>query len=124
MAVAGRVGGTLDVQVPDAEVCLLVVQGQGGFACECGQAFRTERQFGRTACCGCDPQSVREYGLKRLFGGQDYPGNWHFAGFTHQSLERHLASAGFGAFSEPETEHQRKEWNMRIVAMKREARNS
>lgn len=35
--------------------------------------------------------------VELMFGGQDYPGNFHFTGFTQESLVFHLVAAGFSS---------------------------
>ena len=123
-------GGLVDIQVPDFSVCALAaldsyVVSNGldhDTQCNfCGHWFRFDDE---ESCDGCgrDRIEVKISAIKRLYGGQDRDGNWHYTAFTREILEYHLRRCGFGNFGYQEFnengETMSQNWNFRVKARK------
>lgn len=114
-----RPGGSLVVQVPDMEICCAAVLYQGGIPCNvCGKIMPPGGDYEGCLGCGTDWVDVAEAAMKRMYGGQDFVGNYHLAGFTKNSLYGLLGSCGFVGMKFLEEEHQRLNWNFKISARK------
>ena len=108
---------TVEIQVPSFEECSKAMNRTVGMLCnKCGFEFKDLRVI----CPGCGqfPHEIAEAGMKRLFGGQDFSGNFHYTAFTEDSLKRVLVNAGFNRFESLEVDHQRLNWNYKIRAHK------
>lgn len=107
-------GGELIIQVPDAEHLMKALACKGEYLCnQCGDDMF---QFGvnQSVCsCGQGAGDIAEAAMRRLYGGQDYPGNFHYTCFTQGSLMVKAAYAGFQWDEELEPEHQYKNWNFK-----------
>lgn len=113
--------GTLVVQVPDTEHLARVISGRGPFVCNsCEETFSEEHFLTREICrfCGREYDDVVDAAFGRMYGGQDYPGNFHQAGFTSHSLARTLWDSRFVDVQFVETEHQRRNWNIKATCRK------
>jgi len=117
-----KVGAHVDVQVPDFEHCALAAMDMHQFLCNfCGNSgknYEFDRNGDKICTCGKYIYEISEAGIKRLYGGQDYEGNWHFNAFTKVMLERKLKNSGFGNFVYLEQHHQWKNWNFKVRAVK------
>lgn len=118
-------GGFVDVQVPDFYECSAAMNYDVGMLCNaCGFEWSEAHCLGnesvRCGKCGQLRSAVAEAGMRRLYGGQDYEGNWHFAAFTKNSIQEKLHKNGFQAGEFLEEEHQRLNWNMKIRAYKKQ----
>lgn len=116
-------GMPLIVQVPSFEECATAMLYDHGMFCNaCGFEFSPAHLMGNEGVfCGTCHQpihAVAEAGMKRLYGGQDYDGNWHFCAFTRNSIQRKLRSSGFSSCEFLEEDHQRKNWNMKVRSLK------
>jgi predicted SAM-dependent methyltransferase len=116
-------GCPLVVQVPSFEECAAAMLYDEGMLCNaCGFEWTTAHFMGNEgrACGNCKQpiHSVAEAGMRRLYGGQDYEGNWHHAAFTRNSIQKKLYDSGFRDMEFLEEEHQRKNWNMKVRALK------
>ena len=113
-------GGCIEIQVPDFEHCARAALGL--FPFHCNRCEREIVSFDAGLCSYADckhPHSeMARAAFMRLYGGQDYPGNFHYFAFTRQSLMSCLTDAGFGQFEELEKEHQWKNWNFKMRARK------
>lgn len=110
----------VDIQVPDFESCANAILGREPFNCNtCG--YKTPR--GKCPKCGQEDFLLIESAMRRLYGGQDYPGNYHYYSFTKDYLEYILSSVGFGDFTYLEEEHQWLNWNFKVRAVKKDAWN-
>lgn len=114
--------GLLVVQVPDMEILGRALGALGGYPCHrCGYEWgTTDGYFTYNPCPGCSVSHVDavEAAIGRIYGGQDYAGNFHMAGFTGISLRSILEEAGFEFLKFLEEEHQRKNWNIKAVVKK------
>lgn len=114
--------GRLVVQVPDADHLARALTKTGSYLCnrcgsEMGQPHREEAlQFCRD--CGQSADVIANAAMMRLYGGQDYPGNWHHTCFTKDSLRDRMRSCGFDLHGYEEEEHQFKNWNFKAVYTK------
>lgn len=120
-------GGLVDIQVPDFSVCALAALGGEHVgkrttqcnACGCWLADRSEQSCER---CGIARIEVKIAAIKRLYGGQDRDGNWHYTAFTREILEHHLRRCGFTDFLYQEYnengETMSQNWNFRVKARK------
>lgn len=117
-------GGSLVVQVPDMEILGRAMCGGkvGGFPCNvCGFEFDEERVdmvYGECPQCHAEWPEIVDAAFGRTYGGQDYPGNFHMAGFSRESLSDKLVDNGFTDIEFLEFDHQRKNWNFKIRAKK------
>jgi hypothetical protein len=109
--------GKAEIQVPDFEQCALAMLGDYGFLCNsCGNYIT----LGKGDCdqCGQKFHAIAEAAMNRLYGGQNYVGNWHFTAFTETTLRKKLKDAGFMVLEMLEKDHQRKNWNMKFLVKK------
>ena len=116
-----RVNGRIEIQVPDFEHCAFAIMNMENttFKCNvCGFVMENEDDEFVCPTCGSTMSSIRTAAMRRLYGGQDYPGNWHFFAFTKSSLEEALAKIGFHKFEYLEQIHQHANWNFKISAMR------
>ena len=114
-------GGKLVVQVPDFEECAKAVLIVTPFDCNNCEKVILQPAL---ACphCGHTHSASTDAALNRLYGGQDYDGNWHHTAFTKSRMRRYLQKNGFENFQELELVHQRVNWNFKMSAMKGEQR--
>ena len=119
-----KIDGRLIIQAPDFEHCALAALDMSAYLCNvCGNSGKNvdvgpldkERYCAK---CGEPVWKIAESAIKRLFGGQDREGNWHFTAFTKDILERKLKTAGFGNFEYLEKHHMWLNWNFKISATK------
>ncbi len=114
--------GYVDIQVPDFEHCSYAALDTGAYLCNSCGASSNRFSFvkGKRSCCECG-QSVYDIGraaIQRLYGGQDYEGNFHFNAFTKELLVEQLKRVGFGDFEFLEKHHMWLNWSIKIRAHK------
>jgi predicted SAM-dependent methyltransferase len=115
-----RKGGVLVVQVPDMEITCQVIAGIGDVPCNrCERTF-DEKADGRSFCrnCGHSRTDMVDAAFARMYGGQDYEGNYHMAGFTPDTLRNTLERNMFVGVTLLEVDHQRRNWNVKMTARK------
>jgi hypothetical protein len=101
-------GGRLDVQVPDFDHCAraaMSLEDTSGYQCNrCGNWIGLELMGSllglgpNGSCCskcGQTREGIQDSAIRRLYGGQDRPGNWHQTAFTKEILARHIKLNGF-----------------------------
>ncbi len=109
-------GGKIIVQVPDFLECSRAMNGDEFTICNtCGTQLGDDIVCSK---CGSTAAEIAKAGMMRLYGGQDFPGNWHFTAFTYGSLISALKESGFAGFDVLERNHQRLNWNMKLSAIK------
>jgi predicted SAM-dependent methyltransferase len=117
-----KVGGHIDIQVPDFEHCAFAAMDMDNYLCNvCGKAGKQAElsDIGRRCSeCKTPIYDIAEAAIRRLYGGQDVKGNWHFNAFTKESLVFKLKRTGFKKFEFLEKHHQWKNWNFKIRAVK------
>jgi len=117
--------GSLIIQVPDFEHCALAALDMQRYLCNvCGNSGKDYViKNNNKHCSNCDTplHKVAQAALNRLYGGQDYEGNWHYTAFTKELLERKLSEIGFCDFEYLEKHHQWKNWNFKIKAIKKDS---
>lgn len=109
-----RPGGQLLIQVPDADHLSLALTQVGEYLCNsCGQLLDSGYREYRTSCqaCGQSFDDITEAAMKRLYGGQDYPGNFHYTCFTKKMLVSKATKCGFVFLDFEERKHQYENWN-------------
>jgi len=111
-------GGLLVVQVPDMQICARAIVGMSIPCNQCGEEMPTEDENGHCWRCHQDWDDVKEVAIKRMYGGQDFPGNYHMNGFTKSSLHALLTNTGFVGQKFVEEDHMRDNWNLKLVARK------
>lgn len=88
--------GVVEVQVPDFEHCAAALVGKHDtYLCNaCGNLCSME-----LACnvCGRTHLEIASSAVARLYGGQDYAGNYHKTTFTKKTLETKFRQLGFGS---------------------------
>ncbi len=111
-----RPGGILVIQVPDAEQLTHALSKSGSYLCNNDPTDMT----GKTFCLGCgqSADSIAEAAMRRLFGGQDYVGNFHQTCFTRDSLKLKASRCGLDFVQELEHDHQRANWNIKMTFIK------
>lgn len=115
--------GSLIVQVPDFEHCSNAILDCGEFLCNCcgnnNKNFVIKDGIKRCNKCCVSFSKIAEAAMKRLYGGQDYVGNWHFTSFTKDMLVRKLKEYGFDDFNFLEKDHQYANWNFKVQCFKK-----
>lgn len=103
--------GTVVIQVPDAtQVCRAIIQ-EGDYLCN-----RCERPTTwDPSCSGCggSRDTVSHDAVKRLFGGQNHVGNFHYTTFTRSLLIESAKQAGLELVGYEEEDHQWRMWNFK-----------
>lgn len=112
-----RMNGDVVIQVPDAEILGAVLCRRGRFQCNrCGGWMRgtTEGEYD-WACPNCSQpyEAVLKAAVKRMFGGQDFPGNFHHVCFTVSSLIEVAAMHGLHFDRIEEERHQAANWSLK-----------
>lgn len=118
-----KMGCPLIIQVPDFEHCANAAMDTHSFLCNvCGTSGKDYviDNEGEKRCSKCNTNiyDISLAAIHRLFGGQDYEGNWHFNAFPKGLLEKRLSRLGFNHFEYLEKHHQWKNWNYKIRAIK------
>jgi len=122
-----KIGGKLVVQVPDLEHCARAASFLAPFLCnQCGYEFFVPfeengviKETPKTCnSCGRPWHLIAESATRRLYGGQNYEGNWHFNAFSKIQLTNILLSLGFSDIMDLEKMHQRINWNFKLSATK------
>lgn len=115
-------GGRVEIQVPDLEHCAKAASMLGPFLCNrCGwqyPAVDLRGNFMRCEQCKQSWADCAQAAIHRLYGGQDYEGNFHFTAFTNIQLNYLLQAHGFDKVENLEIEHQYKNWNFKVEARK------
>lgn len=121
-----EVGGKIAVQVPDVEHLGRVIAMERPFLCnKCGWEYPVadyRADFFICKECRQGWYECAEAAVARLYGGQDYEGNWHQTAFSELFLDRTLLIHGFDNVESikknqnGETYHQN--WNIRLEARK------
>lgn len=110
--------GTVVVQVPDAEQLAHVLVDDGQYFCnDCGHFMDMGNENGSCVdCpkCGNSSIDMAEAAMRRLYGGQDYPGNFHQTCFTRRMLVQKAAQIGLELVSDEEVTHQSLNWNFKM----------
>jgi predicted SAM-dependent methyltransferase len=127
-----KTGGKLVVQVPDVEHCARALSFLPPFLCNmCGWEFplvdkreKYGQRFEVCENCGRSWSLIAESAVSRLYGGQDYKGNFHQAGFSKKYLREKLETCGgFSDIKEIERnengESYFQNWNIKFEALKR-----
>lgn len=106
--------GTVVVQVPDGGHLTQALGQLGEYLCNrCGYKVDDRVIAGRCPQCSQTLSEISEAAMRRLYGGQDYPGNFHQTCFTEPSLVRKAEEAGLTLVGFEEIEHQYKNWNFK-----------
>ena len=114
-------GAFVDIQVPDFEHCARAMMRLGPYDCNnCGWEFDDEDYSMACPKCKTPKSDIADAAMMRLYGGQDYEGNWHFTAFTKRTLTDLLTKNGFGNFEFLEKDHQHKNWNFKVRAFKKD----
>jgi hypothetical protein len=115
-----KLDGKVEIQVPDFNQCARAILGLSPYVCNVCETNITFQMGDSENCdsCGTSIDSIADAGVRRLYGGQNYPGNFHQTTFTPKILERHLGNVGFGNFEYLEKEHQLRNWNFKVRATK------
>lgn len=107
-------GGRVVIQVPDMTILSGAIIGIPSIQCNvCGGHFGGGRVCSR---CHTSRKELVDSAFGRMYGGQDYDGNFHLAGFTKLSMIGLLGSHGFTSVLFEEEEHQAANWNFKVTA--------
>lgn len=109
--------GTVIIQVPDAIHTARALIGEGDYYCNKCE-LPAEMQHGSCIKCGQTSLEISDAAMKRLYGGQDYPGNFHQVCFTPASLIRKARECGLDFISFDEVDHQWKNWSLKATFKK------
>lgn len=107
-----KTGGELIVQVPDADHVCRAFLGIGVYMCNvCGW-----KHSGSVAKCSCGQtiEGLMAAAVARMYGGQDYVGNFHQTMFDWLRLNQLMQSSGFKFIEDLEVDHQRANWNLKV----------
>lgn len=107
--------GTVVIQVPDGRHLTHALGQVGEYLCNrCGYRIDDERSLsGKCDQCGQTLAEISEAAMMRLYGGQDYPGNFHQTCFTEVSLVQKAGQTGLILVDFEEIDHQYKNWNFK-----------
>ncbi len=113
-----KMGASVEIQVPDFEQCARAILKLSPYICNVCE--KVVGPFQERDCLNCKTNldEVAKAGVRRLYGGQDYVGNFHQTTFTPELLEGLLHSAGFMNFEYLESDHQQRNWNFKVKAIK------
>ena len=113
-------GASLVIQVPDFEQLSNAVNMNGDYHCStCGYRFKeADDHLGMCVQCKTFRATIAREAVRRLYGGQDYVGNYHMTAFTPQLLGFYLGNS-FGDVEYLEEDHQRRNWNFKIRVKKK-----
>lgn len=116
--------GIVTVQVPDARHLMHALVQHGSYLCNrCGTTmYGLESGEYVEKCPGCHQKDddISEAAMRRLYGGQDYPGNFHHTCFTENSLDHKMYRNGFSVARAEERDHQFRNWNLKRTYSKGE----
>lgn len=103
--------GTVVIQVPDGDHLVRA------FGCILNEytCNRCEKAMTDVVCktCGQTEREVSEAAMRRMYGGQDYTGNYHQTLFTMDSLEAKAKDCGLELVGYEEEQHQYVNWNFK-----------
>jgi len=120
-----KTSGEVVIQVPDAEHLMHAYLASGPYLCnKCGESMyeptpsNPRHGDGPTQCvsckkCGQTAAEISEAAMMRLYGGQDYPGNFHHTCFTESSLIEKASKSGLNLVDFEEVDHQYANWNFK-----------
>lgn len=107
----------LVIQVPDGEHLTAALAQVGDYLCNrCGASMLIQDRgvnYPKCQRCGLTADAISEAAMRRLYGGQDFPGNFHFACFTKRSLLKKAEDCGFSLINYEEETHQCANWNFK-----------
>jgi len=110
--------GQLIVQVPDLEHCMRAASFRPPFLCNrCGWEFpEVDFRADFFICLKCKQPwyDCATAAVHRMYGGQDYPGNFHLTGFSKLYLREMFQRNGFEPVEDMEKEHQYINWNFKF----------
>lgn len=116
--------GQLVVQVPDSRHLMHALTQSGTYLCNrCGTTMyglESGEWVHHCPKCGQSDDDISEAAMKRLYGGQDYAGNFHHTCFTENSLDRKIYRCGFSVATPQERDHQYRNWNIKRTYSKGE----
>lgn len=122
-----KAGGELVVQVPDGEHLTRALTQDGRYLCNrCGESMfgligdgdPVEQNYAECPKCKQSAEDIADAAMRRLYGGQDYPGNFHHTVFTQRSLRSKARMSGFELIGYEETTHQYANWNFKARFVK------
>lgn len=107
-----KFGGTVDIQVPDFGILSSAIHWRGRFPCNsCGIEINPLKD---SRCPGCKRRrEIQDAAVSRLYGGQDYEGNFHQTAFTWERLIELCAEHGLNGSVMLENDHQKANWNFK-----------
>lgn len=108
----------LVIQVPDGEHLMRALAKEGEYLCNrCGTSMLIQARgvnYPKCQKCGQDADAIAEAAMRRLYGGQDYAGNFHYVCFTKHSLTVKAAKSGFIFVTDEERDVQFPNWNFKL----------
>lgn len=119
--------GRVVIQVPDFSVISKALLFEVGCICNrCGYRFtqsdKLRADFWRCRGCPQDMRDIMDAAAARLFGGQDYVGNYHYNAFTPTRLQIMMRDLGFDSFEHVEKNENgetfEQNWNFKMIAKK------
>ena len=115
--------GILEVQVPDFEECSRAILRSPPYNCNrCGWLFVQGGDSTQCPRCRQTGVEISQAAVARLYGGQDYAGNYHLTTFTIDLMIDHLKRCGFRVLGHVELNENgetfRQNWNFKLRAEK------
>lgn len=105
--------GSVVIQVPDATHLTRALADEGYYLCnQCGSDMKG--QLAQCGTCGQFKTEIAYAAMRRLYGGQDYVGNFHQTCFTQGLLMQETAKAGLGEGVVEEPDYQWQNWNLKM----------
>jgi SAM-dependent methyltransferase len=109
--------GTVVIQVPDGDHLARAFAGIGEFTCnrcENNMPLPTATDYDDVCKnCGQTAAEIAEAAMRRMYGGQDYVGNYHQTLFTMNSLLKKAKDCGLELVGYEEERHQFLNWNFK-----------
>lgn len=119
--------GVIDIQVPDFAECARAILEQEYHCNKCGYLYLDDewyRVYEKCPTCNQSKFDTKYAAMKRIFGGQDHDGNFHYFSFTKELMTKILMNEGFENFQFLElnenNETYKQNWNFRVRATKKE----
>lgn len=104
--------GTVAIQVPDGDHLVRAFGCIGEYTCNrCDRVM--SRNGARCGTCDATPEEISEAAMRRMYGGQDYPGNFHQTLFRQSSLEAKARECGLELVGFEEKDYQYINWNFK-----------
>jgi hypothetical protein len=114
--------GSVVIQVPDVQHLTAALTKTGGYLCNRDGGYmisqdtslpHLNQNLSKCPTCQQSADEIAHAAMMRMYGGQDYPGNFHYTCFTEEMLDMQCRAVGFGDPASEEEMHQYANWNFK-----------